>query len=127
MWNSHIVVFDILYKFDKKHSLRTEIQHLATGKDIQGDDYDRFRSNWLSGLLEYNVAPYWSIYVQDSWNYGNDEQRLHYYNGGFSYSRGSVRADLSYGRYMEGYICSGGVCRSIPAYTGANLKFTFIF
>ena len=127
MWNSHIVVFDILYKFDKKHSLRTEIQHLATRKDIQGDDYDRFRSNWLSGLLEYNVAPYWSIYVQDSWNYGNDEQRLHYYNGGFSYSRGSVRADLSYGRYMEGYICSGGVCRSIPAYTGANLKFTFIF
>ena len=127
MWNSHIVVLDLLYKFDKKHSLRTEIQHLATGKDLQGDEYDRFRSNWMSGLLEFNLAPAWSIYIQDSWNYNNDEARLHYYNGGFSYSRGSVRADLSYGRYMEGYICSGGVCRSIPAYTGANLKFTFIF
>ena len=127
MWNSHIVVLDLLYKFDKKHSLRTEIQHLATGKDIQGDEYDRFRSNWMSGLLEFNLAPAWSIYIQDSWNYNNDEARLHYYNGGFSYSRGSVRADLSYGRYMEGYICSGGVCRLIPAYTGANLKFTFIF
>ena len=127
MWNSHIVVLDLLYKFDKKHSLRTEIQHLATRKDIQGDDYDRFRSNWLSGLLEFNVAPAWSVYIQDSWNYNNDEARLHYYNGGFSCSRGSVRADLSYGRYMEGYICSGGVCRLIPAYTGANLKFTFIF
>ena len=127
MWNSHIVVLDLLYKFDKKHSLRTEIQHLATRKDIQGDEYDRFRSNWMSGLLEFNLAPAWSIYIQDSWNYNNDEARLHYYNGGFSYSRGSVRADLSYGRYMEGYICSGGVCRLIPAYTGANLKFTFIF
>ena len=127
MWNSHIVVLDLLYKFDKKHSLRTEIQHLATGKDLQGDEYDRFRSNWMSGLLEFNLAPAWSIYIQDSWNYNNDEARLHYYNGGFSYSRGSVRADLSYGRYMEGYICSGGVCRLIPAYTGANLKFTFIF
>ncbi len=128
MWNSHIVVFDILYKFDKKQSLRTEIQHLATKKNIiEGDSYNRFRSNWLSGLLEYNIAPAWSIYIQDSWNYGNDEQRLHYYNGGFSYSRSNVRADLSYGRYMEGYICSGGVCRTIPAYTGANLKFTFIF
>ena len=127
MWNSHIVVLDLLYKFDKKHSLRTEIQHLATGKDLQGGEYDRFRSNWMSGLLEFNLAPAWSIYIQDSWNYNNDEARLHYYNGGFSYSRGSVRADLSYGRYMEGYICSGGVCRSIPAYTGANLKFTFIF
>ena len=127
MWNSHIVVLDLLYKFDKKHSLRTEIQHLATGKDLQGDEYDRFRSNWMSGLLEFNLAPAWSIYIQDSWNYNDDEARLHYYNGGFSYSRGSVRADLSYGRYMEGYICSGGVCRSIPAYTGANLKFTFIF
>lgn len=129
MWNSHIVVLDLLWKIDKKQSLRSEFQHLATKKNIVDGqtEYNRYRSNWVSGLVEYNLGSKWSVYVQDSWNYGNDEKKMHYYNGGASWSGASMRADLSFGRYMQGYICSGGVCRTIPAYTGANLKFTFIF
>jgi hypothetical protein len=34
---------------------------------------------------------------------------------------------LSYGRNRAGYICSGGVCREMPAYTGGNLAMTLTF
>ena len=53
--------------------------------------------------------------------------KVHYYNGGFSYSKSRTKVALGYGRYKAGYICSGGVCRQIPAYTGANLSLTMMF
>lgn len=129
MWNSHIVVLDLLYKYTRQNSLRMELQHLfASSHDEDGlEEEEKYRSNWLAALLECNIGTAWSLYVQDSWNYGNMYNPLHYYNGGVSYSRSSMRVDLTFGRYMQGFLCSGGVCRTIPAYTGANLKFQFLF
>lgn len=111
VWNSHTVVADLTYKFDRKNSLRLELQHLFSKDD---------QKNWAAALLEYNLAPRWSISVQDMWNYG--DTKIHYINGSVSYSYSKVRAALNFGRFKKGYLCSGGVCRMTPAYTGVNLS-----
>lgn len=111
LWKSHTVVADMTYKFDRKNSLRLELQHLYTKQD---------HKNWAAALLEYSFAPRWSVSVQDMWNYG--DTKTHYINGSVSYSYSKVRAALNFGRFKEGYLCSGGVCRMTPAYTGINLS-----
>ncbi|MBQ5738235.1 MAG: hypothetical protein IIV55_04230 [Alistipes sp.] len=132
---SHIFVGDVTYKFNKKHSIRVEAQYLASN-DYEGD--------WVAGTIEYNFAPKFSFYVSDMWNcekmqdaqYGNffynslgdgDHYLLHYYQVGASFTHNSLRAQLSYGRNRAGYVCSGGVCRFQPAYTGVNLSVTLSF
>ena len=113
---SHIVVADMLYKWTPKLSSRLELQYLAS-KDDQKD--------WMAGLLEVSFAPHWSVWASDMYNHGGT--KLHYYNAGVSYSKGRTRLALGYGRYREGMICSGGVCRKTPAYTGANFTVTTSF
>lgn len=134
---SHIFVGDVTYKFNKKHSLRFEAQYLASN-DYEGD--------WVAATVEYNFAPKFSFYVSDMWNcekmidgqYGNyyitnpdtqegEHKLLHYYQVGASFTHKSIRAQLSYGRNRAGYVCSGGVCRFQPAYTGVNLAVTLSF
>ena len=133
---SHIFVGDVTYKINKKHSLRFEAQYLASN-DYEGD--------WVAASIEYNFAPKFSFYVSDMWNcekmddgmYGNDytsletwesdHYLLHYYQVGASFTHNSLRAQLSYGRNRAGYVCSGGVCRFQPAYTGLNLAITLSF
>ena len=113
---AHIVVADMLYKWTSKLSSRLELQYLAS-KDDQKD--------WMAGLLEVNFAPHWSVFASDMWNHG--DTKLHYYNAGVSFSMSNLRVAAGYGRYRAGYICSGGVCRAIPAYTGANISLTASF
>ena len=113
---AHIVVADLLYKWTPKLSSRLELQYLSS-KDDQGD--------WMAGLLEINFAPHWSVFASDMWNHGST--KLHYYNAGVSWSMGNYRLSAGYGRYKAGFICSGGVCREIPAYTGANLALNISF
>lgn len=113
------MVLDMLYKFNSTFSLRAELQYLyaPVAPFSHGD--------WMAALLEFNIAPMWSIYVSDMYN--NGETKLHYYNAGVAFTHSVVRAALSYGRNKEGYLCSGGVCRAVPAYTGANLSVTVRF
>ena len=133
---SHIFVGDVTYKINKKHSLRFEAQYLAS------DDYE---GDWVAATVEYNFAPKFSFYVSDMWNcekmqdgaYGNyymnletyemEHKLLHYYQVGGSFTHNSLRVQLSYGRNRAGYVCSGGVCRFQPAYTGVNLALTLSF
>ena len=113
---SHTVVADLLYKWTKSFSTRLELQYLTT-KDYQKD--------WMAALLEVSFAPSWSIFASDMYNHGST--KMHYYNAGVSYSYKWIRVAAGYGRYRAGFICSGGVCRQIPAYTGANLTLTASF
>ena len=115
-WLSNIFVADLLYKFTDTVSTRLELQYLVTFED---------KKDWMAALLEVNFAPHWSVYASDMYNHGSTG--VHYYNGGVSYTKSRTRVALSYGRYRAGYVCSGGVCRQIPAYTGANLAVTMSF
>ena len=113
---SNIFVADLLYKFTETFSTRLELQYLVTFEDMK---------DWMAALLEVNFAPHWSIYASDMYNHGSTN--VHYYNAGVSYTKSRTRLALGYGRYRDGYICSGGVCKPIPAYTGANLSITTSF
>lgn len=113
---SHTFVADMLYKWTPKLSTRLELQYL-TSKDYQKD--------WMAALLEVSFAPHWSVFASDMYNHGMTG--IHYYNGGVSFTMEHLRVAAGYGRYKEGFICSGGVCRAIPAYTGANISLTASF
>jgi hypothetical protein len=117
---ANIAVLDLTYKFDRRNSLRTELQGLWTKED-DGD--------WIAILLEYNVSPTWFFSVQDEFNYGNpsDDMQIHYYNVSFGYTQKSNRISLRYGRQREGLLCVGGVCRYVPASTGLTLTITSSF
>lgn len=115
-WLSNIFVADLLYKFTPKFSTRLELQYLTTHED---------EKDWMAALLEVSFAPHWSVWGSDMYNHGST--KVHYYNAGVSYSKGRTRVALGYGRYRAGMICSGGVCREIPQYTGANLTVTTSF
>lgn len=115
-WLSNIFVADLLYKWTPTFSTRLELQYLTTHED---------KKDWMAALLEVNFAPHWSIWASDMYNHGST--KMHYYNAGVSYSKGRTRIAAGYGRYKDGFICSGGVCRQIPAYTGANFSITTSF
>jgi hypothetical protein len=115
-WLSNIFVADLLYKYTDTFSTRLELQYLQTRQD---------QKDWMAALIEVNFAPSWSIFASDMYNHGSTN--VHYYNAGVSYSKSRTRVSLGYGRYRKGKICSGGVCRTIPAYTGANFSITTSF
>ncbi|MEG2556763.1 MAG: DUF6029 family protein, partial [Odoribacter sp.] len=119
MIKSKIVIGDILYKLTPKNSLRMELQHMWT--TTQEDQA------WYFGLLEYGFVPGWMIYGSDLCNYNTENSPVHYYNAGFSFSRGFFRGAASYGRNRAGYQCVGGVCRFVPDYTGVNMSLSMIF
>ena len=122
---AHIFVGDVTHKFNRKTSLRFEVQYLLSGDDKSEWDGIHSEGDWVAGLVEFSLAPHWSFYVQDMYNIG--QSKTHYYNGGFSYTHNRTRLQLGYGRNRAGYICSGGVCRYSPAYTGVNLVLTSSF
>ncbi len=115
-WVSNIGVADLLYKWTNRFSTRLELQYLYTKED---------KKDWMAALLEVNFAPRWSLWASDMYNHG--DTKVHYYNAGVSYTKGRTRLAAGYGRYKDGYICSGGVCRIIPQYTGANFSITTSF
>lgn len=113
---SNIFVADLLYKFTPSLSARLELQYLLS----EGAEKD-----WMAALLEVNFAPHWSIFASDMYNHGST--KVHYYNGGVSWAMSRIRLSLGYGRYRAGMICSGGVCRQTPAYTGGNFALNLTF
>ena len=136
---SHIVVADLLYKWTDQLSTRLELQYLVdegscySSKrdegyavvDKQGYELTTDKGDWMAALLEVSFAPHWSVFGSDMVNHGKTGR--HYYNVGVSYARSRTRVALGYGRFKDGYICSGGVCRAISAYTGANIHITTSF
>ncbi len=115
-WISNIGVADLLYKWTNKLSTRLELQYLYTKED---------QKDWMAALLEVNFAPSWSVWASDMYNHG--DTKTHYYNAGVSYTKGRTRLAAGFGRYKKGLICSGGACRPIPQYTGANFSITTSF
>ncbi|MBC8173829.1 MAG: hypothetical protein H7X71_07985, partial [Chitinophagales bacterium] len=108
---------EFTYKFDKKKSLRIELQY---------QNNDRDYGSWVYGLAEFNVAPSWSITASDMWNFDplKTEKALHYPLLSAVFTRNVNRFTLSYVKQIAGIVCTGGVCRFEPAFSG--IKFGFI-
>lgn len=115
-----IVSFEGLYNLTEISSLRLELQHMWATAD---------KNNWAAATLEYVPNQKFSFYVSDLYNYGNDydEDKIHYYNVGGSFSKGATRLSANYGRQRGGMICVGGVCRYVPESAGFSLSLTTNF
>ena len=116
MIHSNIFIADGKYQFSPKTTLRAEAQYLTTKQD-EGD--------WAFGLLELSLVPHWMITVSDEWNCG--ETDIHYYQALVTYNTGAHRIQAGYGRVADGYNCSGGVCRYVPASKGFTLSYNYNF
>lgn len=113
---SNIFVLDGKYKLSKKVTLRAELQYLTTRQD---------QKDWAYGLVEVSVLPYLMFTVSDMWNCGG--KGTHYYMAGVTGNYKSNRLMVSYGRTREGFNCSGGVCRKVPAMRGVQVAYTYSF
>lgn len=128
MINRYLFVADGLYKFTPTQSLRVELQYLHS--PFAAEEGTRYRdprdgSDWWAAALEYGIAPRFSFFVTDMYNFKREQ--IHYYSVGMSYTQARTRIALSYGRNRPGFVCSGGVCRNMPGYTGINLSLTSSF
>lgn len=118
--HAHIGILDGLYKISRKHSIRTELQHMWTEQD---------QGNWAFAMIEYGYSPHWFITVLNQYNYGNPTKalRVNYPTAQVAYINGTNRISLGYGRQRAGIFCVGGVCRPVPAANGFTLTLTSSF
>lgn len=116
MVKANIFVAEGKYRFDKRYTLRAELQYLATRQD---------KKDWAYGLLELSVLPYLMFSVSDQWNCGTTD--IHYYMASVTANYRSNRLMVGYGRTRAGYNCSGGVCRYVPASRGFQLSYNYNF
>ena len=129
--NSHILVAEGKYQFSPKITLRGEAQYLHTKQD---------QKDWWFGLLELSVLPNFMFTISDQFNahvpmHTADGQidpsagtnKVHYITGSVTFTQGSHRLQVGYGKTRAGYNCSGGVCRYVPASKGLQASYTFNF
>jgi hypothetical protein len=113
---SNIFIAEGKYQLNKKMSLRSELQYLNTKQD---------EKDWVCGLVELSCLPYFMFTVSDMYNSGATD--IHYYKALVTYARNSHFIQFGYGRTREGYDCSGGVCRKVPASKGLILSYNYNF
>lgn len=127
---------EFLYSLDRRRSLRLEAQYMRTGYDEKADARQDY-GDWLFGLVEVNLAPHWTLTLSDMYNIapgknapadGNGgKQGLHYPRFDVYYTMGSNRFSLSYIKQVEGVVCTGGICRLEPAFSGVRMTVNSVF
>lgn len=123
---------EVTYRINEKKSIRAELQYMNTKQDY---------GSWAFVLLEYNIAPKWSISASDMYNtdpnknsdnpnytgIGFVPKSNNYYNFFAAYTKGPNRFSLAYVKQVDGINCSGGVCRYEPAFSGVKATLTSSF
>lgn len=126
-----IPYIDFLYKIDRKKSVRFEAQYMFIGDDTKAGAKQDY-GDWAFALIEFNIAPNWTFTAADMYNVNpgknspkdsnGDGLSLHYPRFDIFYTIKSSRFSLSYIKQVEGVVCTGGICRLEPAFSG--VKFT---
>jgi hypothetical protein len=111
---------EYLHTFNEKKALRLEAQYMATQQDY---------GSWLFGLAEYSLAPNWIFTVSDMFNIAPKKtaKALHYPTLAAAYSQGANRFSLAYVKQVEGVVCTGGICRLEPAFSGFRFTLNSAF
>lgn len=113
---------EFLFKFTHRYSLRIEVQYQNVKLDY---------GQWLYGLAEFNIAPHLSIAATDMWNFQPNPEvnpyPNHYYSFFVGYTQGSTAFTLAWVKQVEGIVCTGGVCRIEPAFSGVKFGITSTF
>ena len=117
--NTVVPFADFLYKINRKKSLRFELQYMGTQQDF---------GSWIFGLAEYSVAPNWTFTLSDMYNSRPTRtSKIHYPRIDVFYTVKSNRFSISYVKQVEGVVCSGGICRLEPAFSGFRMTASSIF
>lgn len=119
------------YRINRKNSLRFELQYMNVGEDEKTEAKQDY-GDWLFGLVELSLAPHFTFTISDMYNVGpgknapvrsnGERYQLHYPRVDVFYTLDASRFSLSYVKQVEGVVCTGGICRLEPAFSGA--KFT---
>jgi len=120
---------DFLYKFTRKKSLRVEAQYMNTQEDF---------GSWVFALAEYGMAPHWIFEASVMYNVAPSDKspkdpdtgeslNIVYPTLGVVYVNKSNRFQLRYVKQVEGIVCSGGICRLEPAFSGVKFNVTSNF
>ncbi len=126
--HNNIVVADVAWKVNKKHSLRFEAEWMGSDSHYDADDpehNDRRAGDWVMGLVEWNVGTHWFVSASDQYAYNDGIGN--YYNLSVGYTHGATRLQVGYGKQREGLLCIGGVCRLVPASNGLTFSLTASF
>lgn len=126
---------DFLIKLSPKKSLRFEAQYMNVAKD-HGERADY--GNWTFALVEYSVAPHWTVTLSDMFNIdpgkaspvdasSGEKEKIHYPRVDVFYTHKANRISLSYVKQVEGIVCSGGICRLEPAFSGVKMSVNSTF
>jgi len=115
---------DFLYKFSRKKSLRFETQYMSTKEDF---------GSWFFALAEYGLAPHWIFEASMMYNIEPSKKspqdpqtgeslNIVYPTLGVVYVNKANRFQLRYVKQVEGIVCSGGICRLEPAFSGVKFS-----
>jgi hypothetical protein len=112
---------EVTYKINRKNSIRLESQMLNTEQDL---------GSFYHGILEWNNSPKYSVAISNMINTNpvrivNEslaDQVLHYPSVFVKYNVKTTSFTAAYIKQVEGVVCTGGVCRLEPAFSG--LRFT---
>ena len=122
MVNANIFIGEGQWKMKKNLQLRFEAQYLHTAQDL-GD--------WVAATVELSVAPHWMFTITDMQNFNDNPEfgpvKKNYYSFGVTYNYLRNRFYVAYGRTREGYNCSGGICRWVPASKGFTVTYNYTF
>lgn len=93
--------------------------------------------NWVFGLVELNLAPHWTFSLADMYNAtpgknspsddSGEKLALHYPRVDVFYTTGPNRFSMSYIKQVEGVVCTGGICRLEPAFSGVRMTVNSTF
>jgi len=102
-------------RLDRKKSIKTELQYMSNEEDF---------GSWAYGLVEFSIAPAWSFAVSDMWNAvpKKTTDDLHYPTVFVSFTKDANRFAISYVKQVEGIVCTGGICRFEPAFSGVKFS-----
>ncbi len=127
---------DFLYKISRKKSIRIEGQYMKVGDDEKAASKQDY-GDWAFGLVEFTMAPHWSFVVSDMYNLGpgknspSDDSgkklKIHYPRFDVFYTHNANRFSLSYVKQVEGVVCTGGICRLEPAFSGVKMSVSSTF
>lgn len=116
---------DFLYKFTPTKSLRTEFQYMETKQDF---------GSWIFGLAEYSIAPRWNFELSGMFNHKPKKENAKgeiaktlYPTVGLVFFNEAQRYSLRYVKQVEGVVCSGGICRLEPAFSGVRFAMNTTF
>jgi len=134
---------DFLYKISRKKSVRIESQYMYMYDPDRVDDptkeyFKQDYGDWFFALAEFGMAPHWIFEVSGMFNVTpgkisptdsetGEKLKIFYPTVGIYYTNKANRYGLRYVKQVEGVVCSGGICRLEPAFSGFKFNVTSNF